>query len=171
MIEKISGQSYYDYMQQHIFKIAGMNSSGYTPIAEEMPVVAVGYTKAGAGAPWSPNTDTLAGRASSAGGGESTVNDLFRFAEAFRNHKFLDPKLSSLLTTSQVDISPDSHYGYGFEVHTVGGRLAVGHSGGAPGMNAEFDLYEKEGYVVIVLSNFDPPTGERLARYMGERLE
>ena len=35
------------------------------------------------------------------------------------------------------------------------GHLAVGHGGGAPGINAEFRRYPDDGLTVIVLSNYD----------------
>ena len=37
----------------------------------------------------------------------------------------------------------------------VHGHLAVGHGGGAPGVNAEFRRYPDDGITVIVLSNHD----------------
>ncbi len=40
---------------------------------------------------------------------------------------------------------------------TVAGRRWLGHGGGAPGMNGEL-VFEPNGeYVIVILSNFDPP--------------
>ncbi len=56
-----------------------------------------------ADAPWSPNTDTLPFRGTSAGGGYSTVEDLFHFATALENHKLLDAEHTTLLLTGKAD--------------------------------------------------------------------
>jgi hypothetical protein len=39
-----------------------------------------------------------------------------------------------------------------------------GIAGGAPGLNSALEWNPKSGYVVVVMSNFDPPTAERVAR-------
>jgi hypothetical protein len=50
---------------------------------------------------------------------------------------------------------PGVMYGYGFEIERVNGETIVGHSGGALGANAFFEMYVKSGYTVVVLSNYD----------------
>jgi len=46
-------------------------------------------------------------------------------------------------------------YGYGFEIIEQHGYNTVGHSGGAPGVNALFRMLIDQGYSVIILSNAD----------------
>jgi CubicO group peptidase (beta-lactamase class C family) len=75
VIEKTSGESYYDYVREHIFKPAGMTSTGsYTP-DEVVGRRATGYAEGKA------NVYTLPGRGSSAGGGYSTAEDLLRLTQ------------------------------------------------------------------------------------------
>ena len=45
-----------------------------------------------------------------------------------------------------------------------------GHSGAAPGMNGELRVYPQSRYVVVVLSNLEPPAAMRLAAFTGHRL-
>ena len=47
IIEKLSGQDYYSYVQEHIYKPAGMNDTGFYEPGKEIPNLAVGYTKMG----------------------------------------------------------------------------------------------------------------------------
>ncbi len=68
LIERLSGQSYYDYVRTHIYEPAGMTRTAPYPIDSLPPNTAIGYTKDG-----SRNTDLLPGRGSSAGGGYSTA--------------------------------------------------------------------------------------------------
>src|SRR5579863_1630363 len=89
IIERVSGRSYYDYVRDHVYTPAGMTASGSEPEDVAVPDRSVGYT-------WSPNgqlqpnAGTLPYRATSAGGGYSTVGDLLNFANALQQHKLLN---------------------------------------------------------------------------------
>lgn len=140
LIERLSGQSYYDYVREHIFEPAGMMRTASWPYDSLPPNTAIGYTRGGQaappGAPLTRNTDFLPGRGSSAGGGYSTAHDLLRLLNAMRAHK--------------VAQAPEPGM--------------VGIAGGAPGLNAAMDGDLPGGYDVIVLANFDPPAAGRVAR-------
>src|SRR5258706_15412091 len=69
---------------------------------EHVPGRSIGYTSFGGGTVHS-NVDTLPYRGTAAGGGDSTVEDLERFASALLNHKLLNAEYSDLLTTGKVD--------------------------------------------------------------------
>ena len=73
VIEKVTGQSYYDYVQAHVYAPAGMTRSGSLPEDQPVPDRSIGYTKPPGTTAWAPNTDTLPYRGTSAGGGYSTV--------------------------------------------------------------------------------------------------
>ena len=82
LVERLSGQNYYDYVRDHIYQPAGMTRTAAYPVDPLPPNTAIGYTKDG-----SRNTDLLPGRGSSAGGGYSTAHDLLRFLTAVRAGK------------------------------------------------------------------------------------
>ena len=52
----------------------------------------------------------------------------------------------------------------------VDGKRVIGHGGGAPGMNANLDMYWDSGYTVIVLCNLDPPIAGQVNRYIRDRI-
>jgi D-alanyl-D-alanine carboxypeptidase len=173
IIEKVSGQNYYDYVKQHIYDVAGMKSSGSFPITQKVPNLAIGYMREDDGGSLKPNTNTLPWRGSSAGGGDSTVGDLLKFDQVLRNNKLISAELTKTITTGKV--SPPrapaaSKYAYGFSEKIIDGDRVVGHNGGAPGMNAELDIHWNTGYTVVVLSNFDPPEATEWAKYISDRL-
>lgn len=176
IIEKVSGESYYDYVQKHIYDVAGMKDSGSPPLSERDPHLAIGYTRGEEGDPNAalrPNTDTLPWRGSSAGGGDSTVGDLLRLDQALRAHRLLSPEMTSLVTTGKVrppQFPEASKYAYGFGEKIVDGNHIVGHNGGAPGMNAELDMHLDMRYTVVVLANRDPGVAVDWARYISVRL-
>ena len=81
VVERLSGESYYDYVRRHIFTPAGMTRTASWRVDSLPPNTAIGYTSDGR------NTDLLPGRGSSAGGGYSTAHDLLRLLNALREHK------------------------------------------------------------------------------------
>ena len=170
VIERVSGQSYYDYVAEHVYKPAGMTLSGSDPEDATVRDRAIGYMRKQGGGGWTPNTDTLPYRGTSAGGGYSTVGDLMKFADALMGHKLLNAEYADLLITGKVDAGPGGKYAYGFEDGRKDGVGAVGHSGGAPGMNGDLRIYLPSGYVVTVLSNLDPPAAQQISEFITARL-
>jgi len=170
IVEKVSGQGYDEYVQEHIFKPAGMTRSGSLPEDKMVPGRSVGYTKSEGSRDWKSNADTLPYRGTSAGGGYTTVEDLLSFANALSTYKLLDKEHTELLTTGHVDTPMGSKYAYGFMDHSDEGPRWFGHGGGAPGMNGDLRIFPQSGYVVAVLSNLDPPAAEGISTYVSNRL-
>jgi CubicO group peptidase (beta-lactamase class C family) len=167
VVEKASGQSYYDYVRDHIFKPAGMTGSGSEPEDVAVPGRAIGYMQE-KGA-WVPNTGTLPYRGTSAGGGYATVRDLLRFATALTGHVLLDATHTALLTTGKVETPRGGKYAYGFEDTIDGGVRSFGHGGGAPGMNGDLRIFPDSGYVVAALANTGSGASEAVS-WVSERL-
>jgi CubicO group peptidase (beta-lactamase class C family) len=169
IVEKVSGQSYYDYVRDHIFKPAGMTATASEPEDQVVADRSVGYMRP-EGTGWQPNTETLPYRGTSAGGGYSTVEDLLKFATALETNKLLKPQYTEMLTTGKVETPNGGKYAYGFQEATVNGIRCFGHGGGAPGMNGELKICPAWGYAVVVLSNLDPPAATRVADFITNRL-
>jgi D-alanyl-D-alanine carboxypeptidase len=171
IVQRVSGQSYYDYVREHVFKIAGMNSTDSLPETTAVEGRSVGYTKDQAADELKPNTDTLPMRGTSAGGGYSTVGDLYRFAQALQANQLLSAKFTELLLSPKVNtVWPEFKYDYGFMETELNGTRWIGHGGSAPGMNGELWIAPEKGYVVVVLANLDPPTATQLARSLAPTL-
>jgi len=170
IVQKVSGEDYYEYMRENVYKPAGMTATDSLPEDQSVAKRSVGYRKDRASDSWKPNTDTLPYRGTSAGGGYSTVEDLQRFAEALNEHQLLDAKHTEMLTAGKAETGGGDKYAYGFMDRTSGGVRSYGHGGGAPGMNGELAIYPQSGYVVAVLANLDPPAAQRIASFIGNRL-
>ncbi len=154
VIANVSGEDYYDYIRKHVYGPAGMARSDHYAMDGRVEGMAVGYTTDGdrgnpaVGADTAggriPNTESLFGRGSAAGGGYSKVEDSVRFARALRDGKLLD-----------ADHVRDV-FGEGFQ---------LGIAGGSPGVNG---LFVAEGpYTLVVLSNQDPPSAEHFIDTVG----
>jgi D-alanyl-D-alanine carboxypeptidase len=165
LIEHVSGMPYDDYVRDHVFRPAGMRSTGALPEAVDVPDRAVGYMRSSPGSGWVPNTDTLPWRGTAAGGGYSTVGDLLRFAQALESGRLL-----SEATLAEATRPHQQQYGYGFGVQGQGSLRSYGHGGGAPGMNGELRIFPGLGFVVVSLSNLDPPAASELVEFFTLRM-
>ena len=165
LIEHVSGGSYDDYVGGHIFRRAAMRSTGALPESVVVPDRAVGYLRSSPGSDWVPNTDTLPWRGTAAGGGYSTVGDMLRFAQALGSGRLL-----SKATLAEATRPHQQQYGYGFGVQGQGSLASYGHGGGAPGMNGELRIFPQLGYVVVSLSNLDPPAASELVEFFTLRM-
>jgi len=168
VIERASGESYYDYVREHVYAPARMTATGSQPESERVADRSVGYHRGPDGL--KPNVDTLPPRATSAGGGYSTAEDLLRFADALAKHRLLSEESTQLLMTGKVRTDPRAMYAYGFMERNYQGIHTFGHGGGAPGMNGELAILPSSGHVVVVLANLDPPAAGELASFITERL-
>jgi D-alanyl-D-alanine carboxypeptidase len=166
LIEHVSGGSYDDYVGDHVFRRAGMRSTGALPESVDVPDRAVGYMRPSrSGGGWVPNTDTLPWRGTAAGGGYSTVGDLLRFAQALDSGRLISEAMLAEATRPY-----QQQYGYGFDVQGQGSLGSYGHGGGAPGMNGELRIFPELGYVVVSLSNLDPPAASELVEFFTLRM-
>jgi D-alanyl-D-alanine carboxypeptidase len=164
LIERVSGLSYYDYVQTNIYEPAGMMSTGSQPESETVPNRSVGYMRRAGNRV--PNTDTLPWRATSAGGGYSTVGDFWRFAQTLESGKLI----SKTMVAEATRPYRQEQYGYGFDIRGEGPLRSYGHGGGAPGMNGSLRVYPELGYIVVALSNLDPPAASRLVNFFAARM-
>ena len=163
IIEKATGQTYYDYVRTNIFQPAGMKATDSLPETDNVPNRASGYRRDGSA--WVSNVDTLPYRGTSAGGGYSTVGDLLRFVQALESGRLLSKTMFGEATNPQ-----GGRYGYGFGADGEGALRSYGHNGGAPGMNGDLRVFPQLGYVVVALSNLDPPAASRLVDYFVARM-
>jgi D-alanyl-D-alanine carboxypeptidase len=172
VIEKVSGESYYDYVREHIYIPAGMTSTASEPEDQAVPNHSIGYTKMGAPPgtdAWHPTTGTLSYRGTSAGGGYSTVGDLLAFANALHENKLLDPQRMKLLTLGKVK-TPFGFDAYGFGIQTMNSAQCFGHNGAGLGTNGDLEICRDSTYAVIVLANMDPPAAEQASQFVIDRL-
>ncbi|MHB1329072.1 MAG: serine hydrolase domain-containing protein [Gemmatimonadales bacterium] len=154
VIEVASGQDYFSYVRDNIYRPAGMTHSDAYELDYVTPNLAVGYDKEflpDGSKRYRNNIFQHVIRGGPAGGGYSTVADLHRFAEALTSGKLVGKPYLEALTTPKSEIS-SPQYGYGFSVNASTG--AVGHSGGFPGISSNLDIFTRSGYVAVVQSTY-----------------
>lgn len=177
IIEELSGESYEDFVETHIFEPLGMDRTRYGHVSEIVPGRVEGYE----GAPGSYQNAAYLSMTQpySAGSLLSTVDDLARWDHALRTDDLLPPELRERLwTPAELADGRRTGYGYGFVVHDYQGHRIVQHGGGISGFVTSLVRIPEEGIFVAVLSN--NPSGQpgpaRLAldvatRALGEPLD
>ena len=170
VIEKVSGRNYFDFIREEIYAPAGMVNTDCYDMDRPVPNLAIGYSKEATseGEAWTNNLYQHVIRGGPAGGGYSTVEDLYRFARALVGGKFVSAEMVETLTSPKPDLNSPS-YGYGFALTGVLGSRVVGHSGGFVGISSNLDIYLDSGFVAVVLSNYSQGS-EPIQQKMGELL-
>jgi CubicO group peptidase (beta-lactamase class C family) len=142
IIERVSGQSYGDYLRDHIFSPLGMDNSGYD-VGETH--VAQGYISVGV-----PCSVLDATTLYAAGGLYSSARDLYRWDQALYTPALLPDALRAQIFTPQA-----GQYGFGWIVSRHGSQRVVEHPGLMSGAATHISRLPEAGITVIVLSNLE----------------
>lgn len=148
LIEKISGQSYQDFVVNNIFKPLEMDNSGYDSHSEIILHRAAGYRVSSNGI---LNADYLdMSIPYSAGSLYSTTQDLLRWEQGLFGGKVLSA------TSLKKMIAPyKNDYGFGVRIYVLNGHKAISHAGGTSGFNTKLIYFPAEELTIIVLSNLN----------------
>jgi len=152
IIEKVSGQTYEEYIHEHIFKPLGMKSSYY---GRNSPIIknrAAGYAKDDNGY---KNDDFLSmTQPFSAGSLLSTVDDLSTWYTAVMSGNVMTKESRKKAHTSYVvNNGEQTDYGYGWSLGNIQGSPLVQHGGGINGFLSASNYLPQENIFVTVLSN------------------
>jgi len=149
LIEKITGQSYYSYIEQNIFQPAGMIDSGFWLYNEPVKNRASGYSFDDERGIWRNRASMPVLRGTSSGGWFSTVGDLSKFMVALLNNKFTISYFTDIISTPKPELNALG-YGYGFFISDE--KLC--HGGNGTGIGAQLAYYKTSGYILAVLCNY-----------------
>ena len=149
VVERVSGQSYSNYLRDHIFAPLGMNDSGYDLDASG---IAQGFA-----APGVPCAVLNATTLYSAGGLYSSVRDMYRWDQALYTPVLLPDDLRAQLFTPQV-----GSYGFGWMITQRGGQRTIEHPGLMSGAATHIARQPESGITVIVLSNLESANVEAM---------
>ena len=113
VIEKVTGEDYFDHIRKAIYAPAGMTNSDCYEMDYPVENLAIGYSPDWKSPyKWQNNLYKHVIKGGPAGGGFSTVKDLHRFALALLSGKLVSPeRMRDLMWTDFKGAS----YGYGFD--------------------------------------------------------
>lgn len=159
IIEITSGQSYEAYLNEHLFKPAGMSKSGYLIPKWNPDDIAQGYVGEKHWGtvlerPWASDGPYWNLRAN--GGIHSTIVDMYKWHLALEGEAVLSKEAKHKLFASHIpeDEEGSSYYGYGWAIFkTDRGTKLIAHNGGNGIFFADFRRYVDEDVVIIIMSN------------------
>lgn len=170
IIENVSGESYFGYIQRNVFAQAGMTDSGFDRVDDVVPKLAVGYFREGAfSTEWKADWLKVPYSASPAGGGYSTNADLLRFSAALRAGKLVKPATLEKMFETPVPVGPGG-YAAGFGDRVSHGRHIRGHAGGIEGTDANLAIVWESGATVALTSNQGPGQSWLFAEHIADLL-
>jgi CubicO group peptidase (beta-lactamase class C family) len=155
IIENVSGESYFDYIQHYVFEPARMASSGFDSEDEVVPGLAVGYYHDDGvfSRTWKANWMLGIYKGGPAGGGYSTNADLLRFASALKGGKLLKSATLAKMFDNEVPNDGPGAIGAGIDERLSHGRHIRGHQGGIEGTTANLEMVWETGAAVALTSN------------------
>lgn len=153
IVEKVSGMTFEDYIDLHLFKPAGMKSTGFIGKRSwSAAMIAAGYEPAAIGSGSVSRAETP--QASKwddrgAGGVLSTTGDLYNWYRALEGTRILPAESKQRLYTPFLN-----DYAYGWEIKkTKQGTPAIQHGGDVPGFQSWYARFPAEKILIVTLIN------------------
>ena len=156
IVERLSGQSFAQYLHQHLFAPAGMEHTVVLDGTAKLPSRTVtGYATNDQGKVNRSSAPTVI---TGDGNVYTPIRDLALWDKAVRNHVMISRRSQRIgWTNGRYDngrpIKDDDGDGYGFGWVVERKRLAVSHSGSWDGASSYLLLDLQGGFTVAVLSN------------------
>jgi CubicO group peptidase (beta-lactamase class C family) len=162
IIEIESGQSYADYMAEHIFQPAGMTATGVDDASIIVPHRAAGYN-------WDGQTDRNAefvdmSNVGGAGVLYSTVGDMYKWDRALYSDTLLSAAAREAYFTPRVSMGEGESYAFGWVIVATPEHTLAEHSGGVNGFDTFVIRDPATQLYVIVLSNVENPAAVDVAQ-------
>lgn len=153
IIQRISGESYRNFLQQHIFGPLGMKNSGYDSSHPTSRNHAKGYISTNNG--YRPAQFVNMTVPYSAGALYSTVQDLYTWDRTLEASKMLPKPLHEQMFAPHVAIGKSGrvHYGFGWMITYEFGHKEYFHNGGIQGFTSVNSWFPNQHAYVIVLNN------------------
>lgn len=162
LIEKLSGKSYGEFLNERIFQPLGMSATRFNDAKVVIKHRATGYT-------FQKNVLQNASFVSpskpfSAGGLVSNIADMIKWDAALNGEKLLPrATLESMWVPTKLTGGTDSDYGFGWGIQKKNGHRILAHNGGIDGFGTTIVRLPEDKLTVIVLANSDGARTDRIA--------
>ena len=160
VVELVSGMDYENFLNEHLFKPAGMTNTGYFIPNWKNHTIASGYAYN------IINVGTIISRFQKSGevfwnlkgngGIHSTTADMFKWYEALKTNKIITQASFKKLTTPYVQEYEDgkSHYAYGWVIYSSeNNSKIISHNGGNTIFFHDYIWLPEEDVVIILFTN------------------
>ena len=157
LIEKLSGKSYEQMLQDKILTPLKMKDTGYDNSRDILKNRATGYEKQGEDYVNSNYIDMSIPYA--AGSMYSTVEDLFKWDQALYTTNILPKDYMTMYFEPYIPVRGNLHYTYGWLVgnakigNSTDSIYVIGHGGGINGFNTNISRTTSNNSLIVLLNN------------------
>ncbi|MGH8290299.1 MAG: serine hydrolase [Steroidobacteraceae bacterium] len=155
IIERVSGESYSQFLERNIFQPLGLRATGYDSSHPAPRTHAQGYFYTPKG--YEPANFVNMTVPYSAGALYSTVLDLYKWDQALDAGRVLPANLRNDMLSPHVAAGPNSHYGFGWIISSLSGHKEIWHNGGIEGFTTHNSWFPNDDAYVIVVDNMTSP--------------
>lgn len=153
IVEQASGMEFTAYVEEHIFKRAGMTESGYFSFDALPSNTALGYIDLPDGS-WKTNIYSLPVKGGSDGGAYVTVEDMSKMWKALLGGLLLKEETVNKLLTPHAQVNETGFYGYGVWIKKPEDEILKYHvMGYDPGVSFHSAYYPVSKTIAVVCSN------------------
>ena len=154
VVEAVSGQSYRDYLREHIFKPAGMAHADLDVIATRDTHQAAGYRVLGG--VLKPSRFLDVSSRFGGGGTRATVGDMLGFGRAVLAHTLVSRETMGRMQASMATRDGRlTDYGMGFATYPLRGHYLVAHAGGQNETTTLLVMFPAEDTVIALATNVE----------------
>ena len=154
IIENVTGENYYDHIDKHVYLKADMQNTGSFDLDVPVKNTARNYWFSVETGQITENIMFQSVKGGPAGGGYSTVTDLHKFAIALQNGTLISKSLAKQALSKKPELNANN-WGYGFSIRGDEQNTIIGHNGQHLGMTARLNMYQHNGYILVVLGNYE----------------
>ncbi|MGZ4877956.1 MAG: serine hydrolase domain-containing protein, partial [Candidatus Angelobacter sp.] len=182
IVERVTGQSFPEYVQQNIFKPAGVKSTSYCDDFTLTRGLAHAYRKMGAGV----NTNYVEARENGMAYNSdlrfcSTVGDLLQLWRAIKEKALVRPETFKLMTTAEGAAAhmsaqdPKAQYGFAMilnhedDLHQEDHRR-IGQHGSLMGYSGSLYDFPEDQLTIVVLTNTEDQNAYAITRALGRAI-
>ncbi len=167
IVERVSGQSFADYVQQNIFTPAGVKSTTYCDDFSLVHGLSHSYRKFDKG--YVPaNENDMAYNADLRFC--STVGDIYQLWKSIREKKLVEPKTFEMMTTAEgaaahmAPQDPKAQYGFAMILNHEEEHRRIGQHGSLLGYSGSLYDFPEDGLTVVVLTNTEGQNAYAITR-------
>ena len=154
IIEKVTGVSFTDYVEEHIFKPARMDDSGYFSLDCLPANTALGYIYKEDGS-WKTNNYSIPIKGGADGGAYVTAGNMAKLWQSLMNGKLVSKEMLATMTTPWIQSDNETDwYGYGMWIEKAEDKIVKYHvMGYDPGVSFASGYYPESEMIIVIPSN------------------
>ena len=173
IVERVTGQSFPDYVGQHILQPAGVKSTSYCDDFSLVHGLARPYRRFGTS--FVPaNENDMAYNSDLRWC--STVGDIYQLWESIRTKKLVEPKTFDMMTTAEGAAAhmsaqdPQAQYGFAITINHEETHRRIGQHGSLLGYSGSLYDFPQDNLTIVVLTNTEEQNAYAITRALARTI-